>query len=248
MECILGLVALLGLVFIATGVLYYRRPDIQWRVQKWYLEFWGSIQAEQGENWGCWSRVGALVLIGTGLWILWTGASGYSQFRSSNATHSASLATYTAAAAISKATVRAAQPDIAALEEIFAPLMPALRSRALAAPGEILLFSDAERRRYGLADSPVYFGICGDKSLRRFPGLFYVIVENWGPTQAEYQYACVMTRTSSPDTDCGSWLVYSPSNRSNLWVRTASDSFDYAAELQRIRSAATATRHFGPAR
>ncbi len=151
MECVFGLVALLGLVFIATGVLYYRRPDIQWRVQKWYLEFWGTIQAEQGGMWGCWSRVGALTLIGTGLWILLTAASGYSQFQSSNATRSASLAIYTAAAATRKATDRTAQPDIAALEAILAPLMPALKARAQAAPGEILLLSDTQRRRYGRA-------------------------------------------------------------------------------------------------
>lgn len=227
MECVFVLVVLLGLVFISTGVLYYRRPDIQWRVQQWNLELVGGIRAEQGENWGCWSRVGALTIIATGLFMLVLAASSYSDVQRSDATRSAYLTAVRAPRAVT-GTARGEQADIATLEAIFAPLLPTLRARAQAALGDILLLPDAERRRYGLEDNPVYFGICGHNYR------FYVIVANWGPAQAKYQYGNAVSATF-PRTGCGSWLADSSANR---WGPIPADSFDYEAELQETRSAA----------
>src|SRR5574342_685666 len=126
MECFFTLIALLGLFFIATGVLYYRRPDIQWRVQQWYLQLWGSIRAEQGENWGCWSRIGVLVIIGAGLYMLWLAAFGHSEVQRVDATLSAA---YTAAASPhpARATDSRERRAVATLGAIFTPLMPTLQ-------------------------------------------------------------------------------------------------------------------------
>lgn len=228
MEFFSGLIALIGLIIIAIGGLYYVRPDIQWSVQKSFQEFWGDVKVEQGENWGCWSRIGALTLIGSGIFMLCTVASVYREIYRSEATMSSAY-TQIAATRTEMAIDPAEQSVVASLEAIFVPLRPTLEARAQIVRGDIQLLPDAERRRYGLQSNPVYFGICGTNNR------FYVIVENWGPARATYQYAYPVSGTF-PHTDCGRWQMnafpYS-------WVRMPADSFDYTAELREVHTTAT---------